>query len=46
LLTKGEEYFDQGQAQCEERYRQRVVKTLTKKAQQLGSQLVPVAEAA
>jgi len=46
LLKKGEEYVDQGQAQCEERYRQRVVKTLTKKAQQLGSQLVPVAEAA
>ena len=46
LLTKGEEYVDQGQAQYEERYRQRVVKTLTKRAEQLGFQLVPVAEAA
>jgi len=46
LLTKGEECVDQGQAQYEECYRQRVVKTLTKKAQQLGFQLIPVAEAA
>jgi transposase len=46
LLTKGEEYVDQGQAQYEECYRQRVVMTLTKKAQQLGFQLIPVAEAA
>jgi transposase len=45
LLTRGEEYVDQGQAQYEERYRQRVVKTLTKKAEQLGFQLVPMAEA-
>jgi transposase len=41
LLTKGEEYVDQGQAYYEERYRQRVVKTLTKRAEQLGFQLVP-----
>jgi len=46
MLTKGEEYVDQGQAQYEERYRQRVVKTLTKRAEQLGFQLVPVADAA
>ena len=46
LLTKGEEYVDQGQAQYEECYRQRAVMTLTKKAQQLGFQLIPVAEAA
>lgn len=46
LLTKGEEYVDQGQAQYEERYRQRVVKSLTKRAGQLGFQLIPVAEVA
>jgi len=43
LLTKGEEYVDQGQDHYEERYRQRVVKSLTKRAEQLGFQLVPVA---
>lgn len=42
LLTKGEEYVDQGQDHYEERYRQRVVKSLTKRAEQLGFQLVPV----
>ena len=46
LVTKGEEYVDQGQAQYEERYRQRVVKSLTKRAEQLGFQLVPVPAAA
>jgi transposase len=46
LMTKGEEYVDQGQAQYEERYRQRVVKTLTKRAEQLGFQLIPVHHAA
>lgn len=46
LVTKGEEYVDQGQAHYEERYRQRVVKSLTKRAEQLGFQLVPVPAAA
>jgi transposase len=46
LLTKGEEYVDQGQTHYEERYRQRVIKSLTKRAEQLGFQLVPVPEAA
>ena len=46
LLTKGEEYVDQGQAYYEERYRERVVRNLTKKAQQLGFELVPTAQAA
>ena len=46
LVTQGEEYVDQGQAQYEERYRQRVVKSLTKRAEQLGFQLVPVTVAA
>jgi len=46
LLTKGEPYVDQGQAQYEERYRQRVIRTLTKKAEQLGFQLVPTSQIA
>jgi transposase len=46
MLTSGEEYLDQGQAQYEERYRQRVIRTLSKKAEKLGFQLVPAPEAA
>jgi transposase len=46
LVTKGEEYVDRGQAHYEERYRQRVVKSLTKRAEQLGFQLVPATAAA
>lgn len=46
LLTKGEEYVDQGQAQYEERYRERVIRTLTRNAHKLGFQLVPVLEMA
>lgn len=46
LLTQGEEYVDQGQAYYEERYRERVVRHLTKKAQQLGFEMIPTAEAA
>ena len=46
LLTKGEEYVDQGQAYYEERYRERVVRHLTEKAQQLGFELVPTPQAA
>ena len=45
LLTKGEEYVNRNQTQYEARYRQQGVKTLTKKAEQLGFQLVPVCEA-
>lgn len=44
MLTKGEEYVDQGQAHYEEKYRQRVIKSLTKRAEQLGFQLIPVPE--
>ena len=50
MLTKGEEYTDQGQAftdagqqYCEDRYRERVVQSLTKRANTLGFQLVPAA---
>lgn len=44
MLTQGEAYVDQGQAQYEEKYRQRVIKNLTKRAGQLGFQLIPVTE--
>lgn len=40
MLTKGEEYTDQGQAYYEERYRQRVLYNLNRRAQQLGMTLV------
>jgi transposase len=46
MLTKGEEYTDQGQLYYEERYRERVVRNLTKKASELGLQLVPCSQAA
>ena len=42
MLTQGEAYVDQGQAQYEEKYHQRVIKNLTKRAGQLGFDLVPV----
>lgn len=41
MLTKGEEYTDQGQLYYEERYRERVVRSLNKKASELGMQLIP-----
>ena len=41
MLTKGEEYTDQGQHYFEERYRERVVRQLTKRARELGMELVP-----
>ena len=40
-LTKGEDYTDQGQLYYEERYRERVVRSLSKKANELGMLLVP-----
>ncbi len=43
LLTRGQEYVDQGQQYDEERYRERVVRGLAKKAADLGMQLVPAA---
>jgi hypothetical protein len=41
LLTKGEQYTDQGQNYYEQRYRQRVIRQLAKRAEQLGLALVP-----
>ena len=45
MLTRGQPYTDQGQAYYEERYRERVVANLNRRAQQLGLQLVPLAGA-
>ena len=41
LLTKGQEYVDQGQQYYEERYRERVIHQLQRRAQSLGMALVP-----
>lgn len=41
MLTRGEEYTDQGQDYFEERYRQRVLHHLTKRAEKLGMILTP-----
>ena len=43
LMTKGQEYVDQGQQYYEERYRQRVIHHLQRRAQSLGMCLVPTA---
>jgi transposase len=43
LLTRGHEYVDQGQQYYEERYRQRVIYNLQRKASKLGMSLVPSA---
>ena len=40
MLTKGEEYTDQGQAYYEERYRERVLRQLTLRANKMGMKLV------
>jgi transposase len=40
MLTKGEEYTDQGQDYYEERYRERVLRQLSKRAEKLGMKLV------
>jgi len=41
MLTKGEEYMDQGQDYYEKRYRDSVVKNLTQRAAKLGLILIP-----
>ena len=40
MLTKGEEYTDQGQDYYEERYRQRVLRHLVQRAEKMGMKLV------
>ncbi len=42
MLTKGEEYTDQGQDYYEERYRERVLRQLSQRASKLGMKLVPL----
>ena len=42
MLTKGAAYVDQGQEYYEERYRQRVLFHLKRKAAAMGLELVPV----
>ena len=46
MLTKGEEYTDQGQDYYEERYRQRVLHNLSRRAQQLGMKIVAIEQPA
>ena len=43
MLTRGQEYVDHGQLYYEERYRERVVRALAKKAAALGMLLTPAA---
>jgi len=45
MLTKGEEYTDQGQDHYEKRYREQVMKTLSKRAAKLGMMMVPLEQA-
>jgi transposase len=40
MLTKGEEYTDQGQAYDEERWRERALRQLTQRANKLGMRLL------
>ena len=45
MLTRGEEYTDQGQDYYEERYRERVLRVLSQRAAKLGMLMVPIAPA-
>jgi transposase len=40
MLTKGEEYIDQGQDYYEERYRERMLRQLVQRAEKMGMKLV------
>ncbi len=46
MLTKGQEYTDQGQDYYEQRYRDRVLHQLAKRAEKLGMKLVATAQLA
>ncbi len=46
MLTKGEEYVDQGQDYYEERYRQRVLRQLALRAEKLGMKMVAIEQPA
>ena len=45
MLTKGEDYTDQGQDYYEKRYRDHVVQNLSQRAAKLGMKMVPLEEA-
>ena len=42
MLTKGQEYIDQGQEYYEERYRQRILRQLFQRAEKLGTKMVAI----
>ena len=42
LLTKGQEYSDQGQDYHEQRYRERVLRALSQRAAKLGMKIVAI----
>jgi len=46
MLTKGEEYVDQGQDYYEQRYRQRVLRQLSMRAEKLGMKMVAIEQPA
>ncbi len=46
MLTKGEEYTDQGQDYFEERYRERVLRNLSQRAAKLGLKMVAIEQPA
>jgi hypothetical protein len=46
MLTRGEEYVDQGRERYEEQQRQRSISALKRRAAALGFQVAPIAAAA
>jgi transposase len=46
MLTRGEEYVDQGRERYEEQQRQRSISVLKRRAAALGFQVAPIAAAA
>ena len=46
MLTRGEEYTDQGQDYYEERNRERVLRALSQRVAKLGMQMIPIAQPA
>jgi hypothetical protein len=42
MLTKGQEYVDQGQDYYEERYRERSIRSLSQRAAKLGMRMIPI----
>lgn len=46
MLTKDEAYADHGQTYCDERYRERVLRQPSQRANKLGKQLVAALQAA